>query len=176
MEKVNEYEIDGLVQTLRESGIRGIFKYTDVLVLNHMIERGWIPSERNGLIKVLKEQSDLEYSDITKLLQRYEEWEQFLPSYSLGLNQKLDSINKKMNSIIPFRWVDKGKDGRLLGFVSEGDKIVVYDGSGNHLMMICEINRETFDVQWNNYPTTTTKQQRYILGEIKGLKERSSIV
>ena len=43
-------------------------------------------------------------------------------------------------------------------------------------MMICEINRETFDVQWNNYPTTTTKQQRYILGEIKGLKERSSIV
>ena len=62
-----------------------------------------------------------------------------------------------MNSVIPFRWVDKGKDGRLLGFVSEGDKIVVYDGSGNHLMMICEINRETFDVQWNNYPTTNNK-------------------
>ena len=70
MEKVNEYEIDGLVQTLRESGIRGIFKYTDVLVLNHMIERGWIPSERNGLIKVLKEQSDLEYSDIKRNIQR----------------------------------------------------------------------------------------------------------
>ena len=32
MEKINEYEIDGLIQTLRESGMRGIFKYTDVLV------------------------------------------------------------------------------------------------------------------------------------------------
>ena len=44
MEEVKEYEVDGLIQTLKESGIRGIMKYTDVLVLNHMMERGWIPN------------------------------------------------------------------------------------------------------------------------------------
>jgi hypothetical protein len=175
MEKINEYEIDGLIQTLRESGMRGIFKYTDVLVLNHMVERGWVSSDRDKMIKELKEQTDFDYNGIINLLNRYEEWKEFLPSYSLGLNQKLDSINKKMNSIIPFRWVDKGKDGRLLGFVSEGDKVVCYDGSGNHLMMICEIDSD-FNVHWNNYPTTTTQQQRYILGEIKGLKERNKVL
>jgi hypothetical protein len=175
MEKINEYEIDGLIQTLRESGMRGIFKYTDVLVLNHMVERGWVSSDRDKMIKELKEQTDFDYNGIINLLNRYEEWKEFLPSYSLGLNQKLDSINKKMNSIIPFRWVDKGKDGRLLGFVSEGDKVVCYDGSGNHLMTICEIDSD-FNVHWNNYPTTTTQQQRYILGEIKGLKERNKVL
>ena len=36
MEQINNYEIDGLIQTLNESGINGIMKYTDVLVLNHM--------------------------------------------------------------------------------------------------------------------------------------------
>ena len=55
MEKINEYEIDGLIQTLRESGMRGIFKYTDVLVLNHMVERGWVSSDRDKMIKELKE-------------------------------------------------------------------------------------------------------------------------
>ena len=55
MEKINEYEIDGLVQTLKESGIKGIMKYTDVQVLNLMMERGWIPNfyERDKLIKIL---------------------------------------------------------------------------------------------------------------------------
>ena len=140
-----------------------------------MVERGWVSSDRDKMIKELKEQTDFDYNGIINLLNRYEEWKEFLPSYSLGLNQKLDSINKKMNSIIPFRWVDKGKDGRLLGFVSEGDKVVCYDGSGNHLMMICEIDSD-FNVHWNNYPITTTQQQRYILGEIKGLKERNKVL
>ena len=43
MEEINEYEIDGLIQTMKETGIKGLMKYTDVLVLNHMMERGWIP-------------------------------------------------------------------------------------------------------------------------------------
>ena len=69
MEKINDYEIDGLVQTLKESGIKGIMKYTDVLVLNHMMERGWIPNfyERDKLIKILKENTDMEYNEITHL-------------------------------------------------------------------------------------------------------------
>jgi len=43
MEEINEYEIDGLIQTMKETGIKGLMKYTDVLVLNHMMERGWVP-------------------------------------------------------------------------------------------------------------------------------------
>ena len=108
--EINEYEIDGLIQTLKESGINGIMKYTDVLVLNHMCERDWIPSDRDGIIKTLKEKTEMDYKDITELLQRYNEWKQYLPSYSLGLNQKLDSVNKRYNSLIPFRWIGDGDD------------------------------------------------------------------
>ena len=49
MEEVKEYEVDGLIQTLKESGIRGIMKYTDVLVLNHMMERGGFPTSMKGI-------------------------------------------------------------------------------------------------------------------------------
>jgi hypothetical protein len=42
MEEINDFEIDGLLQTLKETGIKGLMKYTDVLVLNHMCERGFI--------------------------------------------------------------------------------------------------------------------------------------
>ena len=177
MEDLYEYEIDSLIQCLKEMGIKGVMKYTDVLVLSHLCERGVIKdTSKDGIIKTLKEQTDMEYREIIELYQKYEEFKEVLPSYSLNLNLRLEKISKQYNSLIPFRWVDKGKDGRLLGFVLEGDKIVCYDGSGNHLMMICEIDSKTFSVHWNNYPITTTKQQRYILGEIKGLKERKRIV
>jgi hypothetical protein len=33
MEEINEYEIDGLIQTMRETGIKGLMKYTKELVL-----------------------------------------------------------------------------------------------------------------------------------------------
>ena len=107
MEEINEYEIDGLIQTMKETGIKGLMKYTDVLVLNHMMERGWIPpiEQRDELIKTLKDESDMEYNEIMNLLQRYNEWRKYLPSYSLRLNQNLDSINKRMNSVIPFKYI-----------------------------------------------------------------------
>jgi hypothetical protein len=67
MEEVKEYEVDGLIQTMKESGIKGIMKYTDVLVLNRMMERSWIPNinERDKLIKTLKENTDMGYKEIT---------------------------------------------------------------------------------------------------------------
>ena len=88
MEQINNYEIDGLIQTLKETGINGILKYTDVLVLNHMCERNWIPSDRDGIIKTLKEKTNMDYKDITNLLNRYNEWEtissivQLIPQYT----------------------------------------------------------------------------------------------
>ena len=72
---IPEHEIDGLIQTMRETGIKGLMKYTDVLVLNHMMERGWITpiEQREELIKTLKGESDMEYNEIMNLLQRYDE-------------------------------------------------------------------------------------------------------
>jgi len=171
--EIPDYEIDGLIQTLRESGIKGIMKYTDVLVLNHMMERSWIPgiNQRDDLIKTLKENTEMSYGEITELLQRYNEWKRYLPSYSLGLNQKLDSINKRMNSVIPFKWIGESNQKKLMGFVNEGNNIVVYDGGGNHLMKICDIDKKSWSVRWNNYIKLPVPQQRYILDEIKNLKK-----
>ena len=173
MKEINEYEIDGLVQTMRETGINGIMKYTDVLVLNHMMERGWIPNiyERDKLIKTLKEDTDMEYSEITTLLNRYNEWKQYLPSYSLGLNEKLDSINKRMNSVIPFKWIGSGSGKRLIGFVNEGNHISVYDGGGIHLMKVCDIDKDRWGISWNNYIKLHPQHQHYIIGEVKNLKK-----
>ena len=91
MEEIKEHEIDGLIQTMKETGIKGLMKYTDVLVLNHMMERGWIPpiEKREELIKTLKDESDMEYNEIMNLLQRYNKWVSVLPSYSLKLNSIL---------------------------------------------------------------------------------------
>ena len=88
---IPEYEIEGLLQTLKELGIKGIMEWSDVLVLNHLQERGFIPSERDKVINVLKEQTDMSYGQIVELLQRYDKWKVVLPSYSLGLNLKLSS-------------------------------------------------------------------------------------
>ena len=173
MEKINEYEIDGLIQTLKETGIKGIMKYTDVLVLNHMCERGWIPYDRDGIIKTLKERTEMGYSEITNLLQRYEEWKRYLPSYSLGLNQKLDTTNKKYNTVIPFRWIGKETENKLIGFVLEGKNIIVYDETKIQLMKICDINKSDWNINWNESVKLPVLHQRYILDEIKQLKNIS---
>ena len=118
--------------TLKESGIKGIMNTPMYGVKPHDGKK-LIPNinERDKLIKTLKENTDMGYGEITNLLQRYNEWKRYLPSYSLGLNQKLDSINKKMNSVVPFKWVGSGSGKRLIGFVDEGKQISVYDGGGN---------------------------------------------
>lgn len=68
------------------------------MCLNHLQERGFIPSERDNTIKILKEQTTMSYGEIMELLQRYDKWKMCLPSYSLGLNTKLDQVNKMFNS------------------------------------------------------------------------------
>ena len=57
MENLNvpEHEIEGILQTLSETGLKGIMKYSDVLVLNHLVERGFISDKRDELIKILKD-------------------------------------------------------------------------------------------------------------------------
>ena len=44
---------------------------TDVIVLNHIIERGYIPHHREGIISSLKENTDMEYGEIMDLINRW---------------------------------------------------------------------------------------------------------
>ena len=167
---VPEYEIEGLMRTLKELGIKGIMENTDVIVLNHIIERGYIPHHREGIISSLKENTDMEYGEIMELINKWDRWKKYLPSYSLKLNQKLDKINREMNSIVPFRYVGD----RLIGFVeNKNNEIDVLDGLGNHHILLGTINKNTWSINWNPYWVINPDVNRYVVGEIKRLKENS---
>ena len=167
---VPDYEIEGLMRTLKELGIKGIMENTDVIVLNHIIERGYIPHHREGIISSLKENTDMEYGEIMDLINKWDRWKKYLPSYSLKLNQKLDNINREMNSIVPFRYVGD----RLIGFVeNKNNEIDVLDGLGNHHISLGTINKNTWSINWNPYWVINPDVNRYVVGEIKRLKENS---
>ena len=167
---VPEYEIEGLMRTLKELGIKGIMENTDVIVLNHIIERGYIPHHREGIISSLKDNTDMEYGEIMDLINKWDRWKKYLPSYSLKLNQKLDNINREMNSIVPFRYVGD----RLIGFVeNKNNEIDVLDGLGNHHILLGTINKNTWSINWNPYWVINPDVNRYVVGEIKRLKENS---
>ena len=174
MEQINEYEIDGLIQTMKETGIKGLMKYTDVLVLNHMMERGGIPpiEQRDELIKTLKGESDMEYNEIMNLIQRYNEWRNYLPSYSLRLNQNLDGINKRMNSVIPFQYIGNSPNKRLIGFVDEGKKINIYDGIGKNLMLLGSVDKKDWSINWGTHPLLQQEHTSYITSSVRKLKKR----
>ena len=167
---VPEYEIEGLMRTLKELGIKGIMENTDVILLNHIIERGYFRHHREGIIPSLKENTDMEYGEIMELINKWDRWKKYLPSYSLKLNQKLDKINREMNSIIPFRYVGD----RLIGFVENKEKgIDALDGLGNHHILLGTINKENWSINWNPYWVINPDVNRYVVGEIKRLKENS---
>ena len=167
---VPQHEIDGLMRTLKELGIKGIMENTDVIVLNHIIERGYIPHHREGIISSLKENTDMEYGEIMELINKWDRWKKYLPSYSLKLNQKLDNINRERNSIVPCRYVGD----RLIGFVENKEKgIDVLDGLGNHHILLGTINKENWSINWNPYWVINPDVNRYVVGEIKRLKENS---
>ena len=177
METINEHEIDGLVQTLNETGIKGITKYLDVITLSHMMERGWIPpiEKRDELIKTLKSESDMEYNEIMNLIQRYNEWRKFLPSYSLRLNQNLDGINKRMNSIIPFKYIGNSPNKRLIGFVVEGSDINIYDGIGNKLILLGSVDKKSWSISWGSNSLLQQEHTSYITSSVRKLKEQTIV-
>ena len=169
---IPEYEIEGILQTLKETGLKGIMKFSDVLVLNHLVERGFIKGERNELIKTLKEESGMEYNEIMNLIQKYNKWRQYLPSYSLRLNQNLDSINKKMNSVIPFKYVGNSPNKRLIGFVDEGKEISIYDGCGKHLMKLGSVDKKSWSISWGTHSLLQQEHSSYITSSVRELKKR----
>lgn len=174
METINEYELDGLVLTMRGLGITGLMKYTDVLVLNHMILRKWIPpiEKREELIKTLKDESDMEYNEIMNLLNRYSKWKSVLPSYSKNLQTNLDGINKRMNSIIPFKYVGNSPNKRLIGFVVEGNEINIYDGIGKNLIKLGSVDKKSWSISWGGNSLLQQEHSSYITSSVRELKNR----
>ena len=177
MEQINEYELEGLQQTMLETGIKGITKYMDVITLSHMIERGWIPpiEQRDELIKTLKSESDMEYNEIMNLIQRYNEWRKFLPSYSLRLNQNLDGINKRMNSVIPFQYIGNSPNKRLIGFVDEGSDISIYDGIGKNLIKLGSVDKKSWSISWGTHSLLQQEHTSYITSSVRKLKEQKIV-
>ena len=177
MEEINEYEIDGLIQTMRETGIKGLMKYTDVLVLNHMINRKWIPpiERRDERIKTLKDESDMEYNEIMNLIQRYSKWKSVLPSYSKNLQTNLDGINKRMNSVIPFQYVGNSPNTRLIGFVDEGKDINIYDGIGKNLIKLGSVDKKNWSISWGTHSLLQQDQTSYITSSVRKLKEQKIV-
>jgi len=176
METINEYEIDGLIQTMKETGIKGLMKDTSVLVWNHILERGWCSeTTREGQIKFLKQETDMEYNEIMTLLNKYEEWKRFLPSYSLKLNTNLNGINSRMNSVIPFQYVGKSPNKRLIGFVDEGKEISIYDGLGKHLMKLGSVDKNSFSISWGTHSLLQQEHSSYITSTVRKLKEQKIV-
>ena len=78
------------------------------------------------------------------------------------------------NSVVPFKWIGRGGNKKLIGFVGEPqkDNIVVYESSGNvSPLVICNIDTNRWSITWNNYVELTTPQQSYIVDKVKDLSK-----
>ena len=103
------------------------------------------------------------------------EWRKFLPSYSLRLNQNLDGINKRMNSVIPFQYIGNSPNKRLVGFVDEGSDINIYDGIGKNLMLLGSVDKKSWSIVWSNHPLLQQEHTSYITSSVRKLKEQKII-
>jgi hypothetical protein len=165
------YEIDSLKQVMKEGGIPFWSRFIEELSILHTIERGYLPSGRDELIKILKENTQWETSKIVDLVNRVKRFESHFPSYNLMMNEKLTKVQNSYNQILPFQWIGEGSNCKMIGIVNEGGKKTIYEHSGNHPMVIGYIE-DDYSIQWNNYVVLTTPQQKYIVDEVKKMKGR----
>ena len=73
--------------------------------------------------------------------------------------------------VIPFRYIGKGPNKKLIGMVREGGKYSIYDNSGKHPMLVGNVN-EDYRIHWNDYGKLTTPQAKYLVDSVKELKGR----
>ena len=165
---VKEIEVTALMQLLRETGIKGVMEHSDCIVLNHLVERGQIGHDRNSIISSLRENTNMEYSEIMELVNKYERMKEALPSYNLGLQQKLDKVSAIHDADIGFEWIGS----RLVGVCKNGrGGWDVYDGSGNHLIKLAEIN-ERYNVSWNNHWVIHPSVNHWVAKAVNVLRKR----
>lgn len=173
---IKSYEIDSVIETLQKMGLKGLMEYTDVFVINHLCNRGVIPNPTDNGIKSYLIENGIPPRETQELLNKYKRWKEVLPEYSFSLNEKLHKtqLMYESNSVVPFKWIGRGGNKKLIGFVGEPqkDNIVVYESSGNvSPLVICNIDTNRWSITWNNYVELTTPQQSYIVDKVKDLSK-----
>lgn len=167
MQQIKEFEIESFYQVLRETGIKGIMEQSDVLMLNHLVERGFIPHHREGIIQSLRENTDMDFSQIMDLHRRFANLKSSLPSYSLKLNQRLDAINEIYEAIVPFEMVGN----RMMGIIKEGSGYGIYDGLNNHMVKLGSVG-EDYSIKWNSNWLLQPEHLRWSVNKVRELKKR----
>ena len=167
MERIKDFEIESFYQVLRETGIKGVMEWSDVLMLNHLIERGFIPHHREGIIQSLRENTDMDFSQIMDLHRRFTKMKSSLPTYSLTLNQKLDAINQIHDSIVPFEMVGN----RMMGIIKEESGYGIYDGLNNHMVKLGMVS-EDYSINWNSNWLLQPEHLRWAVTKVRELKKR----
>lgn len=167
VERIKDFEIESFYQVLRETGIKGIMEQSDVLMLNHLIERGFIPHHREGIIQSLRENTDMDFAQIMDLHRRFVSMKSTLPSYGLKLNQKLDKINTMYESEVPFEMVGN----RMMGIIKENEGYGIYDGLNNHMVKLGSVG-EDYSIKWNSNWLLQPEQLRWSVSRIREIKKR----
>ena len=168
---IPDYEWNLWLEIMKEKGY-DVLKYSQEIVLDFLIQRGYLKENREDIIRTLRNNTNMSTSEIMELIQNHSRIKNSLPELSLQINQKLDKINREMNSIVPFRKVGD----RLIGFVPNETKenlIDVLDGMGNHHVLLGTIDRTKWSITWNPYWVINPDVNRYVVGEIRTLKENS---
>lgn len=164
---VKEIEVTALMQLLRETGIKGVMEYSDCIVLNHLIERGQISHDRNGIINALKQNTEMSFGEIMELVNKYEGMKSSLPSYSFGMNMKLDKVNAMHEAEVPFEWIGR----RLVGIVRSGKGYAVMDAQGTHLIKLADIN-ENHQIKWNEHWKNHPSVMHWVSGKVRDIRNR----
>ena len=168
---IPNYEWNLWLEIMKEKGYN-VLKYSQEIVLDFLIQRGHLKDQREDIIRTLRENTEMSTSEIMELIQNLSRIKSTLPSITLPINQRLDKINREMNSIVPFRKVGD----RLIGFVpneTNDNLIDVLDGMGNHHIHLGTINKKDWTIRWNTYWVIEPDLNRYVVGEIRTLKENS---
>lgn len=168
---IPDYEWNLWLEIMKEKGF-DVLQYSQEIVLDFLIERGYLKPQREDIIKTLRENTEMSTSEIMELIQNHSRIKSTLPSLTLPINQKLDKINREMNSVVPFRKVGD----KLVGFVpneTNENVLDILDGMGNHHILLGTINKNTWSINWNPYWVINPDVNRYVVGEIKRLKENS---
>ena len=168
---IPNYEWNLWLEIMNEKGY-DVLKYSQEIVLDFLIQRGHLKDQREDIIRTLRENTEMSTSEIMELIQNHSRIKSTLPSITLPINQRLDKINREMNSIVPFRKVGD----RLIGFVpneTNDNLIDVLDGMGNHHIHLGTINKKDWTIRWNTYWVIEPDLNRYVVGEIRTLKENS---
>jgi len=168
MERIKDFEIESFYQVLRETGIKGVMEWSDVLMLNHLIERGFIPHHREGIIQSLRENTDMDFQSIMDLHHRFTKMKSSLPSYSLKLNEKLDKINMMYESDVPFEMVGN----RMMGIIKEENGFGIYDGLGENMIKLGSVDNVDYTINWNSNWLLQPEQLRWSVKKVREIKKR----